>query len=409
MRQGERGASRPRALFCARGLVHHANGRAVTVTIFRATSALTLSILVAPAMAQNSQQPVIVTPPVGDFDLPPSGQAPTPRPTASPAAPPPAIQPVPVPTPRASPRPAAQRPTAPQPTPAVDRTPAAATPSPVATPTLAPVAVPPVVSPSPGATGGFATDTAATPDDGAGTSVWLWIGLGTVLLTLGGVAGWLLGRRRQAGKDDDRPVGPIATPAPVEPPPPTPSPPARVQIPAPPAPAPIAPVPEGALVTELRPLRAAISDGQVTLDFELFIQNRGSESAENVRAVLALFGANAQQDEHIAAFHASARMAAGSEPFSIAPGGVFMLNGQVSLPDGQMPVVTVQGKPMFVPIVPVALRWYAGLSIKTLRDAFMVGTVPAAGSDRLGPLWVERAASGFGTLAAKRYQAKAPG
>jgi hypothetical protein len=163
------------------------------------------------------------------------------------------------------------------------------------------------------------------------------------------------------------------------------------------------------LVTELRPLRAAIRDGLVTLDFELFIQNRGTESADNIRAVMALMGANAQQDEHIAGFHASARMTTGSEPFSIAPGGVFMLNGQVSLPDGQMPAVNVQGKPMFVPIVPVALRWYAGLSIKTLRDAFMVGTVPAPGGDKLGPLWVERAASGFGPLAAKRYVPKPPG
>lgn len=169
---------------------------------------------------------------------------------------------------------------------------------------------------------------------------------------------------------------------------------------------PAAPPPEGSLVTELRPLRAAIRDGLVTLDFELFVQNRGSDSADNVRAVFALFGANAQQDEHLARFHASARMAAGSEPFSIAPGGVFMLNGQVSLPDAQMPAVTVQGKPMFVPIVPIALRWYSGLSIKTLRDAFMIGTVPAPGRDKLGPLWVERAANGFGSLAAKRYVPK---
>jgi hypothetical protein len=61
---------------------------------------------------------------------------------------------------------------------------------------------------------------------------------------------------------------------------------------------------------------------------------------------------------------------------------------------------------MFVPILPVALKWYAGLSIRTLRDSFMIGTVPAPGSDRLGPLWVERAAEGFGRLAAKRYVPK---
>ena len=45
-------------------------------------------------------------------------------------------------------------------------------------------------------------------------------------------------------------------------------------------------------------------------------------------------------------------MAAGSDPFSIATGALHTLNVQVSLPGDQMQVVTVQGKPMFVPIVP---------------------------------------------------------
>lgn len=153
-------------------------------------------------------------------------------------------------------------------------------------------------------------------------------------------------------------------------------------------------------------MRAAIRDGMVTLDLELFIQNRGREPADNIRAVLALLGANAEQDAQIASFHGAARIAAGSEPFSIAPGALHTLNVQVSLPGDQMQVVNVQGKPMFVPIVPVSLKWYAGLSIRTLRDAFMVGTAPAPGSDRLGPLWVERAGEGFGRLAAKRYVPK---
>jgi hypothetical protein len=161
------------------------------------------------------------------------------------------------------------------------------------------------------------------------------------------------------------------------------------------------------LLTEIRPVRAAIQDGMVTLDLELFIQNRGTEPADNIRVALALLGANAEQDAQIAGFHGAARLGGGSEPFSIAPGTTHMAKTQVSLPGDQMQVVTVQGKPMFVPIVPVSLKWYAGLSIRTLRDAFMVGTAPAPGSDRLGPLWVERAGDGFGRLAAKRYIPKA--
>lgn len=154
-------------------------------------------------------------------------------------------------------------------------------------------------------------------------------------------------------------------------------------------------------------MRAAIRDGMVTLDLELFILNRGTEPADNIRVALALLGANAEQDAQIAGFHGAARLGGGSEPFSIAPGATHMATTQVSLPGDQMQVVTVQGKPMFVPIVPVSLKWYAGLSIRTLRDSFMIGTAPAAGSDRLGPLWVERAGEGFGRLAAKRYVPRA--
>lgn len=239
---------------------------------------------------------------------------------------------------------------------------------------------------------------------------WLWPVLGGVLLLGGGLVGWWMGRRRRR-VDADEPVVVVAPPEPASPPTPGPPPlnrkptatpnPASPQRSAPPAP--LTPPPDGPLVAELRPLRAAIRDGMVTVDFELFVQNRGRESADNIRAVLALLGANAQQDEQVATFHAAARMAAGAEPFSLAPGGVYMLGGQVSLPGDRMPVVNVQGKPMFVPVIPVALKWYAGLTIRTLRDCFMVGTMPAQGGDRLGPLWVERAADGFGRLAAKRY------
>lgn len=271
-------------------------------------------------------------------------------------------------------------------------------------------------------------DIAAAP--AAGLPAWLWPVLGGAGLLLAGLAGgWWLANRRRRRREDAEEEQALAA-APVVAPPPTPGPPARTAGSAAPVPAaavppvprapaakattpatPAAPVtpPPGPLVTEIRPLRAAIRDGLVSVELELYIQNRGRESADNVRAVLALLGANAEQDAQIAAFHGAARMAPGSEPFSIASGGIHMLKAQVSLPGDQMRVVTVQGKPMFVPIVPVALKWYSGLSIRTLRDSFMVGTVPAPGSDRLGPLWVERAGEGFGRLAAKRYVAKTPG
>lgn len=397
--------------------------RRVTVIQLRATCALTLLLFSAPAVAQDA--PVIVTPPVGDFSLPPSGQTPTPRPTATPA-PAPTTTPAPVrPLPTATPtpsRPATRATPAPRPTPTSTPAPrATATPAPAsAAPAPTAIETPAAALPTPEPDASPTVSSELTPQIAPapapardGLPFWLIALLGGgALLAAGLGAGWLLGRRKRDVDEAPRlltaPVdAPPAPPAiPATPPAPTPSPPARVSTPAPAPASPPVPAPEGTLVTELRPLRAAIREGKVLLDFELFVQNRGTESADNIRAVLALLGANAQQDEQLASFYGAARMAPGSEPFSIAPGGVFMLNGQVSLPDDAMPAVQVQGRTMFVPIVPVALRWYAGLSIKTLRDGFMVGTVPAPGSDKLGPLWLDRAPVGFGPLAAKRYVAK---
>lgn len=394
----------------------------MTATPLRATTALTTILLLAsPAAAQNGQQPTVITPPIGNFDINPN---PTPRatPTPTPApAPQPAVTPVPQATP--SPRPAATQP-APRPTAIAD-----AQPTPEPSPTrFGPSDFTPVATPQPGPMPGSAVPTASATPAATGDPLpaWLWPALGAAAaLVVGLVAGIAIaGRRRRRRRRDAAAEAEVAE-TPVIASPPTPGPPARAGLvttkvplrpaPEPPAPAapaaqpaPVAPVPPppGPLVTEIRPLRAAIRDGVVSIDFELYIQNRGPEPADNVRAVLGLFAANPDQDAQIAAFHGAARMAPGSEPFSIAPGGIHMLKGQVTQAGEQMRVVNVQGKPMFVPILPVALKWYAGLSIRTLRDSFMIGTVPAPGSDRLGPLWVERAAEGFGRLAAKRYVPK---
>lgn len=400
----------------------------MTATPLRATTALTTILLLAsPAAAQNGQQPTVITPPIGNFDINPN---PTPRATPTPTpAPPPTVTPVPTPSratpsPRPTTTPPARPTTQPVPQPNPQPSPTRFGPSdftPVATPQPGQGAVPALIdtSPAPERQGGLQA-TAETLD------AWLWPVLGTAAaLVVGLVAGIAIAGRRRRRRDAAAEAEVAETPVIASPP--TPGPPARAGLvttkvplrpapeqPAPAAPtaqpAPVAPVPPppGPLVTEIRPLRAAIRDGVVSIDFELYIQNRGPESADNVRAVLGLFAANPDQDAQIAAFHGAARMAPGSEPFSIAPGGIHMLKGQVTQAGEQMRVVNVQGKPMFVPILPVALKWYAGLSIRTLRDSFMIGTVPGPGSDRLGPLWVERAAEGFGRLAAKRYVPKQP-
>jgi hypothetical protein len=392
----------------------------VTATTLRATTALTMIlVLMSPAVAQDAQRPTVITPPIGNFDINPN---PTPRATPTPTpAPQPTVTPVPIP-PRATPSP---RPTTSQPA-ARPTSQTQGQPTPQPSPTrLGPSDFTPVATPQAGAAPQEASPTPETEPRSDTLPVWLWPALAAAAaLVVGLGAGLAIAGRRRRRRDEDAEAEIAETPVIASPP--TPGPPARAGVakspvpPRPAAPVPAAPQPAagavapvppppGPLVTEIRPLRAAIRDNMVRIDFELYIQNRGAETADNVRAVLGLFAANPDQDAQIAGFHAAARMAPGSEPFSIAPGGIHMLKGQVTQAGEQMRVVNVQGKPMFVPILPVALKWYSGLSIRTLRDSFMIGTVPAQGSDRLGPLWVERAAEGFGRLAAKRYVPKGAG
>jgi len=77
---------------------------------------------------------------------------------------------------------------------------------------------------------------------------------------------------------------------------------------------------------------------------------------------------------------------------------------RLAIPRSGVNVVQVSGRPMFVPIVLIDLRWRGGLSIRRFGADFMLGT--AGQGDKLGPIWLDRPAPS-GALAAHRYHAKA--
>jgi hypothetical protein len=184
----------------------------------------------------------------------------------------------------------------------------------------------------------------------------------------------------------------------------TPKAPAQAPMPGP-TPAP-ASAPTGAEPFELvlNPHRVVYAGQEVHLEFELLIGNTSGAQADNIRVAFAAMSAHAQQDAVIAGFHGGPPGEPGNAPFDLAPGAGARMPVRLAIPQSGIQVVQVNGRPMFVPIVLVDLRWRGGLSVRRFGMDFMLGT--AGQGDKLGPFWLDRPAP-TGPLAAHRYFAKA--
>lgn len=320
--------------------------------------------------------------------------APVPTPTPAPAASTAAPQAQPqrtMPVARATPTPREAVPVAASPAPSASAVPTAV-PSPVAQPIPAPLPVQ-TVAPAPGA--------AST------TPPWIWAAAGAGGTALLGLGGWLLlgRRRREEDEAEDYQAEPVAIDAPPVQPPPGLGRAAPAPAPAPVLPAAPAPAPLGADPFQLgiNPHRIVFAESEVLLEFELLIANSSGAAAENVRVAYAAMSAHARQDEVIAGFHGGPPGEPGGPPFDLPAGGGGRMPVRLAIPRSGVNVVEVGGRPMFVPIVLIDLRWRGGLSIRRFGADFILGT--AGQGDKLGPIWLDRPAP-TGQLAANRYLAK---
>ncbi|MBB4840024.1 hypothetical protein HNP52_003116 [Sphingomonas kyeonggiensis] len=318
--------------------------------------------------------------------------APVPTPTPTPAARTATPQPQPqraAPVARATPAPREAAPVAASPTPAA---------SPASTVVPSPVAQP-IPAPQP-------AQTEPAPEPASATPPWLWAAAGAGGTALLGLGGWLLlGRRRRREEDEVEAyeAEPVAVAAPPLQPPPglgraTPA-------PAPAQPAVRAPAPVGAEPFELgiNPHRIVFGENEVLLEFELLIANGTGAAADSIRVAYAAMSAHARQDEVIAGFHGGPPGEPGGPPFDLPAGGGGRMPVRLAIPRSGVNVVEVGGRPMFVPIVLIDLRWRGGLSIRRFGADFILGT--AGQGDKLGPIWLDRPAP-TGQLAANRYLAK---
>lgn len=351
-----------------------------------------------PAPAPRGTPSIITLPGADRFNLPASGVQPATRPT---------VQPTPTPTP--APRPAQTPAARPTPTPAARATPTprpAATPAsraaaPVAQPSVTPTAAAtplpqpvalPTAAPTPVVPVPIATPLPTPAAEGQGVP-WLWILIGAAMASVLVALGWLLGRRRRAEPVEQEVEVAPPRPAPATPPLAPPPPPA-------PRPAPRPAPPAEPVIVELRPIAIELADTGAVLDFEIVVANATPAQIDGLRVAYGLMSASQIQDELIASFHMT-QLPPVADPFNLAPRDGMRIPGKVGLAPDKINVVEVGGRPMFVPLLMVDLRWRAGLSVKHLSCDFMVGI--GGQGDKLGPIWLDRGAQRHERLNANRY------
>jgi hypothetical protein len=326
------------------------------------------------------------------YSLP--GGTPVPVPAA-----PPIVVPASTPTPSAA-TPPAQAPRAEQrPARAPVRPAAVASPTPAPTATPGPIPKSPaaIVAPSPAAV------TAPLPQAAQpGMPGWLWMLIGAIVTAALGGAAWALSRQRQDPEEQDEealPLEEVVRPR-VVPPARAPAPAPGILRSAPPPPPPVSRPQSDPFEIVVRPSRIELGPREVVLEFELMVGNIQSGSAEGIRVALATISASPDQDRMIAAFHRGPPMAAGGEPFDLGPGSGARIPARLSLPREHVHVVQVGGRPMFVAMLMIDLRWRSGLSICRFGSDFMIGTAGQGG--KIGPIWLDRGPPA-GPLGATRY------
>ncbi|MDB5677045.1 hypothetical protein [Sphingomonas bacterium] len=329
------------------------------------------ALLPLSAAAQSNGTAPQSTPPV-TFSLQPSTRpTPAPIPTSGPIIAP-LSRPTPTPTPSilkippvtagpsASASPAAsgtprvtnvRRPTvAPvvQPTPALTSQPVTATPTPdaTATPVPAPVAS---AAPEPVAT---ASAPVVQPASGWPTGLLIAIGAGALALVAAG--GFMLGRRRGVRKEE--PVEEIAPKPRAAPPEPAAPPASNITVPARRR---IADEPQPRLEITLIPKRAGTNLMSAAVDYRVIVRNTGPVGARDIRFGMYMLTASARQAQDLQTIFAATVEQAMVPPFDLAPGAEVDLSGMALLAREQVNVMTIDGKPWFVPVLAMKAdyRW----------------------------------------------------
>lgn len=218
-------------------------------------------------------------------------------------------------------------------------------------------------------------ETVVLPQRQPDRPLWPW------LAGAGGVAlfglGWVALRRRGERRDEEPWIEPVVEPA-------------------------AAPAPAARLVLALRPTRAGLNLISVTVDAEVTLTNTGDVPAEDVRAELRLMSAHGEQDAELAAFYAEAVLRPATPPFTLQPGEERRFRAITALAHSAVRAIEAGGRPMFVPLVALSVRYRDAAVERRTGQAYAVG-VERVDSAKLAPFWLDVPAKSYDSIAARPH------
>lgn len=323
-------------------------------------------------------------------------QAPSPQQSPVPAVTPvpapgtiPVEPPAPLATPILTPRPGIDDMPTPVFVPNPRRTPAIAASAPTATPVAASSPAPsptpnpaPTATPSPRRIVRPPIETVILPQErGVAPGGWIVGGVALLLVMAGG-----FGLRRQRDAGDAATLDPEVIPAPVA------------------APSPVSPAAGGQarLAIALRPTRAGLNLISATAEGEVTVVNIGDAIAADIRASARLTSAREGQDAELAAFYVDAGSRTATPVFALMPGEERRFRAVMALPHDAIHSIEAGGRPMFVPLVALSVRYRDGEAPHRIGQAYMLG-VDQGESAKLAPIWLDGPARSYDKVAARLH------
>ena len=199
-----------------------------------------------------------------------------------------------------------------------------------------------------------------------------------MLILLLALTGWFLVRRRAA---------PVVEPIADAVPPPMPDP---VRAPAPVAPPVVSTGPRARIGIALQPSRAGLNMLSAVVEAIVIVINRGDAAATDIRVHPTLLSAHAGQDAELAAAFAAPSGRPATPPFTLAPGEERRVRIVAALPRDAVRSMEAAGRPMYVPLLAVDIRYGADAAGTQARSgqAFVVG-IERVDSAKLAPFWLD--------------------
>ena len=142
------------------------------------------------------------------------------------------------------------------------------------------------------------------------------------------------------------------------------------------------------LEIDFTPRRAGTNVTSAAVDYDLVVRNAGDAAAEDVRVRVDLVTAGEAHDAALQALFAGPMERSALPPFGIAPDDRNGGRAMVMLPKSAVSVVTVKGRPMFVPIVAIDVRYRWPGGEGQTAQSFVIGIAPKDG-ERMRPFWLD--------------------